>query len=148
MASERDGEPDGELGGGRGEEVGHDRQPHPGRGAGLDVEIVEPLERAGDDLEPATAGEERRIDAIRHEGEHGIRVGRAQTHPGSGPWPKRGVGIDLAECGEPGQHLAVHPVGDEDARTAHASPELEAQRCAEASTMITQMRIAIRIAET
>ena len=90
-----DGEADRELRGRLGQEVRNDRHPDSGVGAGLDIEIVAALERAGHDAQPAAMLEECTVDAIGHERQHGVRIGGAPLQLRARPGRAIRIGIDI-----------------------------------------------------
>ena len=145
---QRDREPDGKLGGRVGEQIGRDRYPDAGVGAGINVEVVEAFQRAGDHLQPRALLQERGVDAIRHEREQGVGVAGALDQLALRPRHGTAVGVDVADRPQTRDHLVVDPVADDDARCFRSHFSLSRSQEPRPSTTMTQARIVSRIAET
>jgi hypothetical protein len=114
VSSERDEMPDGELGGGLGEQVRHHRDPDAPAGAGGHVEVVEALQRAGNDAQIRAGGKEGLVHAVRHEGHHRPRIGAACQQLLLRPGLTAVVGLHPAVGREDLQHLWMNPIRDYD----------------------------------
>ena len=97
---------------GSGQEVGDDAHPHAAPRAGFHVDVVTPLERAGDDEQPRTAPQELRVHPVRHEDEDRVRLPRAGPQGLPRERLPRVVEEDARPSRERLRHRGVDPVGD------------------------------------
>ena len=105
-----------QLGGRHGQQIRHQREPHAAAGTGVDIKIIRPLQRGGDNPQPRTFGKKRFIHRIRHESHHRVAALRLDQHLLTAPCRKRLIRYHFAMLLQEIDDGFVNPVRDQHAR--------------------------------